>query len=63
MIVIVIASFTTPLVLCRWSYGVTLWEIMAEGKKPYENIETKNLAHELDCGHRMKKPEHCSDAV
>ncbi|OQV21587.1 Epidermal growth factor receptor [Hypsibius exemplaris] len=43
-----------------WAYGVTIWEIMTYGGRPYENIPTKSLLDHLECGERLPHPPICS---
>ena len=53
--------------VCRWSYGVVLWEILTYGDLPYgktpmaSSIET--LAGFLKSGHRLARPSACSPAM
>ena len=49
--------------LFRWSYGVTLWEIITEGGKPYPGKETLDLTKLLLTGHRMSKPDNCDETM
>lgn len=46
-----------------WSYGVVLWEIATVGGSPYPLLTNAELMRLLKTGHRMEKPELCSDHV
>lgn len=45
--------------LCRWSYGILLWEIFTYGGNPYPGVENKKVFDLLKDGYRMPRPEHC----
>ena len=49
--------------LCRWSYGITLWEICTLGGHPYPSIGNKQLLQHILQGNRLEKPHNCSDDV
>ncbi|PFX14962.1 Fibroblast growth factor receptor 1-A [Stylophora pistillata] len=44
-----------------WSYGVLLWEMATIGGTPYPTISNQRLLKALNSGHRMEKPQICSD--
>ena len=49
--------------MCRWSYGITLWEICTLGGHPYPSIGNKQLLQHILQGNRLEKPHNCSDDV
>ena len=49
--------------MCRWSYGVTLWELVTVGGAPYADILPEDLYSQLHSGMRMPKPQHCAQEV
>ncbi|XP_070567471.1 fibroblast growth factor receptor 3-like [Ptychodera flava] len=44
-----------------WSYGVFLWEAATLGGTPYHNINSADIPQRLQEGHRLPKPQHCSE--
>lgn len=46
-----------------WAFGVTLWEIVTLGGFPYPNITNKELLSTLKRGHRMERPDNCSQEI
>jgi Protein tyrosine kinase. len=46
--------------LCRWSFGILVWEIVTFGGNPYPGIPTVQLFKLLCEGHRMECPPNCS---
>ncbi|XP_046339627.1 tyrosine-protein kinase SYK-like [Haliotis rufescens] len=44
-----------------WSYGVTLWEALSFGKKPYHKMKGQAILEFLQDGRRLEKPETCCD--
>lgn len=40
--------------------GVTLWEIFTYGRRPYEDVETKNIKDHVMKGGRLTQPEICT---
>ncbi|XP_067025156.1 fibroblast growth factor receptor 1-like [Acropora muricata] len=46
-----------------WSYGVLLWEMETGGLKPYPGLTTTELMSDLRKGHRLEKPNGCSNKV
>ncbi|XP_077991296.1 epidermal growth factor receptor-like [Glandiceps talaboti] len=46
-----------------WSYGVTLWEIMTFGGKPYEGVKPRDIPDLLEKGERLRQPDICTIEV
>lgn len=42
-----------------WSFGVTMWEIVARGRTPYPGVPNHELLDLLLMGHRLKTPDDC----
>lgn len=43
-----------------WAFGVTIWELMTFGSRPYENIPAKDVPEKIESGEKLKQPEICS---
>ncbi|KAA0722609.1 Receptor tyrosine-protein kinase erbB-4 [Triplophysa tibetana] len=43
-----------------WSYGVTIWELMTFGGKPYDGILTREIPDILEKGERLPQPPICT---
>ncbi|XP_057680351.1 melanoma receptor tyrosine-protein kinase-like isoform X2 [Corythoichthys intestinalis] len=43
-----------------WSYGVTVWELMTFGSKPYDGIPAGEVASVLERGERLPQPPVCT---
>ncbi|XP_068200038.1 melanoma receptor tyrosine-protein kinase-like isoform X2 [Antennarius striatus] len=43
-----------------WSYGVTVWELMTFGSKPYDGIPANEIASVLERGDRLPQPPICT---
>ncbi|KAL7886713.1 hypothetical protein AOLI_G00044340 [Acnodon oligacanthus] len=43
-----------------WSYGVTVWELMTFGAKPYDEIPASEIADVLEKGERLPQPSMCT---
>uniref|UniRef100_A0A3Q2ZKP9 Receptor protein-tyrosine kinase n=1 Tax=Kryptolebias marmoratus TaxID=37003 RepID=A0A3Q2ZKP9_KRYMA len=43
-----------------WSYGVTAWELMTFGTKPYDGIPASEIARILEKGERLPQPPICT---
>ncbi|XP_077592656.1 melanoma receptor tyrosine-protein kinase-like isoform X1 [Stigmatopora nigra] len=43
-----------------WSYGVTAWELMTFGSKPYDGIPAGEVASLLERGERLPQPPVCT---
>ncbi|XP_029933786.1 receptor tyrosine-protein kinase erbB-2 [Myripristis murdjan] len=43
-----------------WSYGVTVWELMTFGAKPYDMIPARDIPEVLEGGERLPQPFICT---
>ncbi|XP_069033669.1 melanoma receptor tyrosine-protein kinase-like [Embiotoca jacksoni] len=43
-----------------WSYGVTVWELMTFGSKPYDGIPASEISSVLERGERLPQPPICT---
>ena len=43
-----------------WSFGVTIWELLTYGKRPFQNTQAKDLLNLLKSGGRLEQPDNCS---
>uniref|UniRef100_A0A3Q3J357 Receptor protein-tyrosine kinase n=1 Tax=Monopterus albus TaxID=43700 RepID=A0A3Q3J357_MONAL len=43
-----------------WSYGVTVWELMTFGAKPYDMIPARDIPEVLEGGERLPQPLICT---
>ncbi|XP_023594089.1 epidermal growth factor receptor isoform X2 [Trichechus manatus latirostris] len=43
-----------------WSYGVTVWELMTFGSKPYDGIPASEISSILEKGERLPQPPVCT---
>ncbi|XP_035000975.1 receptor tyrosine-protein kinase erbB-2 isoform X2 [Hippoglossus stenolepis] len=43
-----------------WSYGVTVWELMTFGAKPYDMIPAREIPDVLEGGQRLPQPPICT---
>ncbi|XP_013383048.1 epidermal growth factor receptor isoform X1 [Lingula anatina] len=39
-----------------WSYGVTVWELLTYGLRPYENVRARDIPDLLEKGERLPQP-------
>ncbi|XP_030851826.1 tyrosine-protein kinase SYK isoform X2 [Strongylocentrotus purpuratus] len=46
-----------------WSYGVTLWEALSYGKRPYASMRGQELMQFIENGDRLSQPDRCPDDV
>ncbi|CAH3115182.1 unnamed protein product, partial [Porites lobata] len=44
-----------------WSYGIVMWEIATLGGSPYPLLNNAEVMSLLKTGHRLEKPDLCSD--
>ncbi|CAH3141391.1 unnamed protein product [Porites evermanni] len=44
-----------------WSYGIVMWEIATLGGSPYPLLNNAEVMSLLRTGHRLEKPDLCSD--
>ncbi|RDD45038.1 Latent-transforming growth factor beta-binding protein 4 [Trichoplax sp. H2] len=48
----------------RWSFGILMWEIITFGGRPYSEFRNpRQLRSAIISGHRLAKPDHCSDEI
>ncbi|XP_012269849.2 epidermal growth factor receptor isoform X2 [Athalia rosae] len=43
-----------------WAFGVTIWEILTYGGRPYENVPARNVPELLEKGERLPQPAICT---
>ena len=43
-----------------WSFGVTVWEILTFGARPYGSKGVKELVKGLESGERLEQPATCT---
>ena len=43
-----------------WAFGVTVWELLTFGQKPYEGIPINHIQNFLQSGKRLEQPQICS---
>lgn len=43
-----------------WAFGVTIWELLTFGCRPYENIPAREVPEKIESGEKLKQPEICS---
>ena len=46
-----------------WSFGILLYEMITQGRIPYEGIEEGNIRGLLEKGYRLPCPLGCEDAL
>ncbi|XP_043238493.1 epidermal growth factor receptor-like isoform X2 [Amphibalanus amphitrite] len=46
-----------------WAFGVTVWELLTYGGRPYENVPAKDVPDLLEKGERLPQPTSCSIEV
>lgn len=46
-----------------WAFGVTIWELLTFGDRPFENYDTKDVPNEIEKGARLPQPNHVSAEV
>lgn len=43
-----------------WAFGVTIWELLTYGSRPYENVPAKDVPELIEIGHKLPQPDICS---
>lgn len=43
-----------------WAYGVTIWELLKFGARPFEDVAARDMLEHLESGGRLDHPEGCS---
>ncbi|XP_070569485.1 epidermal growth factor receptor-like [Ptychodera flava] len=43
-----------------WSFGVTAWELMTFGGRPYEGVKAKDVPNLIEMGERLPQPQICT---
>lgn len=43
-----------------WAFGVTIWELLTFGERPYGDVPAKNVPDLIECGERLVQPNICS---
>ncbi|XP_044271495.1 epidermal growth factor receptor isoform X2 [Tribolium madens] len=43
-----------------WAFGVTIWELLTFGGRPYDNVPARDVPELLEKGERLPQPEGCS---
>lgn len=46
-----------------WAFGVTIWELMTFGAKPFEEYDTKDVPRQIIEGVRLRQPSYMSAEV
>lgn len=46
-----------------WAFGVTIWELLTFGMKPFENIDTKEVPKHIEAGARLPQASHMTTEV
>ncbi|GFR68114.1 ephrin type-A receptor 5 [Elysia marginata] len=46
-----------------WSFGVTMWEIMSFGARPYDKKKPPQILNYIEGGNRLTIPRNCPDDV
>ena len=46
-----------------WAYGITLWESLTYGCKPYEGLHGQEVIQYLENGERLECPSQCPESV
>ena len=46
-----------------WSYGITLWEALTYGSKPYDGLQGQQVIQYLEGGERLSCPPQCPNSV
>lgn len=43
-----------------WAFGVTIWELLTFGERPYGDVPAKEVPDLIECGERLVQPDICS---
>ncbi|KAL0280246.1 UNVERIFIED_CONTAM: hypothetical protein PYX00_001596 [Menopon gallinae] len=43
-----------------WAFGVTVWELLTYGERPYENVPARDVPELLEKGERLPQPPICT---
>ncbi|XP_001602830.2 epidermal growth factor receptor isoform X3 [Nasonia vitripennis] len=43
-----------------WAFGVTVWEVLTYGGRPYESVAARNVPELLEKGERLPQPQICT---
>ncbi|XP_020278883.1 epidermal growth factor receptor isoform X2 [Pseudomyrmex gracilis] len=43
-----------------WAFGVTIWEVLTYGGRPYESVSARNVPELLEKGERLPQPPICT---
>lgn len=43
-----------------WAFGVTIWELLTFGSRPYEQHPAKNVPNLIESGYKLEQPEICT---
>ncbi|XP_014252271.1 epidermal growth factor receptor isoform X2 [Cimex lectularius] len=43
-----------------WAFGVTIWELLTYGARPYENVPAREVLELLEKGERLPQPHICT---
>jgi hypothetical protein len=46
-----------------WSFGVTLWELFADGALPYPTMTNLETMDAVEKGYRLPQPRECPDII
>lgn len=46
-----------------WAFGVTVWELLTQGRKPFEEYETEEVPAAIEEGARLKQPANVTTEV
>ncbi|KAK6626910.1 hypothetical protein RUM44_009387 [Polyplax serrata] len=46
-----------------WAFGVTVWELLTYGGRPYENVPARDVPELLEKGERLPQPHICTIEV
>ncbi|KAK9695926.1 Protein tyrosine and serine/threonine kinase [Popillia japonica] len=46
-----------------WAFGVTVWELLTFGERPYDNTPARDVPELLELGERLPQPQICSIEV